>query len=34
MALVRGVLTREADGKIISISEHHMINNDKGAAKL
>jgi hypothetical protein len=34
MALVRGVLTRESDGKIISMSEHHLMNNEKGVAKL
>lgn len=34
MAMIRGVLTREADGKLISTSEHHLVNNDKGVAKL
>ena len=34
MAMVQGVLKRELDGKIISMSEHHLVNNDKGAPKL
>ena len=33
-ALIQGVLTREFDGKFISMSEHHLVNNSKGAAKL
>jgi hypothetical protein len=34
MAMVRGELTREVDGEIISTSEHHLHNNDASAAVL
>lgn len=35
MGLVRGVLRKESDGSIVSLSEHHICNVDSGAkAKL
>ena len=34
MAMIRGTLTRERDGQLISTSEHHLHNNDVSSAKL
>ena len=34
MAMIRGTLTRERDGQLISTSEHHLHNNDVASAKL
>lgn len=32
MAMIRGTLTRERDGQLISTSEHHLHNNDVASA--
>ena len=34
MVLIQGVMTRESDGKLISMSEHHLVNNTRDTAKL
>lgn len=34
LALVKGVLKRESDGKIVSTCEHHKFNDDDSAHKL